>query len=734
MTQVGKHSLAPRAAGGRRRAFTLVELMVSIALALLLILGINAVFKMSSETVGTGMQLNEMQRQIRTARNGFQNDFDHFADRATQPALIIESLNQPAFRDRNDELAAINAPKANFPPYDPTQNNTNNAQNSVLDVRDADGKSVYPLPGWSTYGITNANLSVALPQVINNRNHRVDLLSFFVRDPNGLQRQTPNYGNATMSSGTAQYQGFYRGTDAWVVYGHVLQPDNSVNAANLLTFNANPGPNGGPTHFLGLGVTRDPYQGQLYTSGATPIATNSNLTNPNNFYTSNWVLGRVATVLGEPSQLDNYIAPYTNTSATANPQTFATDPYNNKSTNYQYTGTAVQNRALRPVSWGTALNTTATTASGNQQVQIQWSQADVAGASMLTMYDKALHAQNPTDIAPGGYYDNWYMPLLTMGYGQTETPPNPPLPTVGAPTPSAWIWPQLATVPTPGGWQPWHAYRFQAQAWPDKLGANGAPVVTANTPAMQQQLAVQAPIFLRGCSQFIVEYAGDYLKQNFAPGVPTAGLPAGTVYQIGEDGQIDFDVISDASNNTVMKRIRWYGMTRSLDDGQSVENTGAVMPTVAGTAGSQPTNPQIVRPLYRYIQQYTQNGPTNAQGTLINNIVRMPFEKLVTVNPMPGGNNFSGFPDTRPQNVDSYTCAWGPCDMDLDKMTTVAPGNDPSLSALAPLLLKSSPNVAFPSRSLLPWMIRITIRLDDPSGRMPDGQTVQFIFNVPRPH
>src|SRR5712671_5842877 len=47
--------------------FTLVELMVSIALVLLLVLGINAVFTLSARTVGIGQQVSEIQRQFRNA-------------------------------------------------------------------------------------------------------------------------------------------------------------------------------------------------------------------------------------------------------------------------------------------------------------------------------------------------------------------------------------------------------------------------------------------------------------------------------------------------------------------------------------------------------------------------------------------------------------------------------------------------------------------------------------------
>jgi hypothetical protein len=72
-------------------------------------------------------------------------------------------------------------------------------------------------------------------------------------------------------------------------------------------------------------------------------------------------------------------------------------------------------------------------------------------------------------------------------------------------------------------------------------------------------------------------------------------------------------------------------------------------------------------------------------------------------------------------------------EMDLDKVT-VNPATDTSSWAQLFPLVQPLTTTQFPSRSLLPWMIRITVRLDDPSGRMPDGQTLQFVYTIPRPH
>jgi hypothetical protein len=336
-----------------------------------------------------------------------------------------------------------------------------------------------------------------------------------------------------------------------------------------------------------------------------------------------------------------------------------------------------------------------------------------------------------------------------MGTSAFEVPtPNPQQPTVASPgsqVASFWpAWPTFSTskgTDTPPGRYPWHAYRFMAQAWPDKMsaGSTGMNSGSPRTPGMQQQLGVQTPIFLRGCSQFIVEYAGDYVKQQYDIGIPNTDttIPPGTILDLGEDGQVDFDVVSDG-NTGFMKQIRWYGMTRSLDGGQSVEDTTTPMQTTGIPAfGAPPTKPNIVRPLYRYIQQWAKGNTTVGVGSEAN-IRFFPFEKpfVSATDSITGKPMYLGFPDQHSpvqggtDPIDSYTCAWGPADIDLDLMPTSTP--DPNMQAWLTAL--SAASGKFPSRSLLPWLIRVTIRLDDPTGRLPDGQTMQYIFKVPRPH
>ena len=58
----------PRPPNQPRRAFTLIEVMISIALVLILVLGINQVFKLTSDTVGAGQALASKARDYRAGR------------------------------------------------------------------------------------------------------------------------------------------------------------------------------------------------------------------------------------------------------------------------------------------------------------------------------------------------------------------------------------------------------------------------------------------------------------------------------------------------------------------------------------------------------------------------------------------------------------------------------------------------------------------------------------------
>src|SRR5947209_3262987 len=88
-----------------RDAFTLVELMISIAIVLVLMLGINFVFTTSSQTISTGMALTQVGRDMRGARKVFEQDFRNITPVADTPTMVIHSEGIFAFQDNRDRLA-----------------------------------------------------------------------------------------------------------------------------------------------------------------------------------------------------------------------------------------------------------------------------------------------------------------------------------------------------------------------------------------------------------------------------------------------------------------------------------------------------------------------------------------------------------------------------------------------------------------------------------------------------
>src|SRR4051794_18240219 len=86
-----------------RAGFSLLELMVSIALVLILILGINQVFGLSSRTVGAGQALSEANRDGRNAQSIFFEDARGASSALSDaPCLIIRSQGVYAFRTKAD--------------------------------------------------------------------------------------------------------------------------------------------------------------------------------------------------------------------------------------------------------------------------------------------------------------------------------------------------------------------------------------------------------------------------------------------------------------------------------------------------------------------------------------------------------------------------------------------------------------------------------------------------------
>lgn len=176
-------------------AFTLVELMISIAIALLLIVGINKVFQISSQTVGAGQALGEISRNDRSAHTTIYADLKNAVTSLPKsgytqsPALFIASSNVFAFRNAADQQSDND--------QDPSTIN-NGTGNTPVD-----------------------------PVTVSDRSHRVDIFGFLAQGDQ-YARQTANNG---------QYYSPTTSSQAWLWYGHLGIPNNaslkSPTAGNL---------------------------------------------------------------------------------------------------------------------------------------------------------------------------------------------------------------------------------------------------------------------------------------------------------------------------------------------------------------------------------------------------------------------------------------------------------------------------------------------------------------------
>lgn len=226
----------------RSRGYTLVELTASLVIGLLLVLGVNTVFRISSDSVGAAEAFATVTRANRSAQTVFHQDLGN-AVTHNAPFLIIRSEAVAAFLDRRDELGD----------RDYSRSMTLRDAERAIRTRDLNGngrEGETSVPGET------------IPQVaLSDRTHRIDQLSFFGQGV--FRRQTGNDG---------VYVADMWADEAMIWYGHLKQP----------------GPDGTLVNARDPGV-RDGDEVQ------------SSLNNPNNFYARQWVLGRMALLLIEPA-------------------------------------------------------------------------------------------------------------------------------------------------------------------------------------------------------------------------------------------------------------------------------------------------------------------------------------------------------------------------------------------------------------------------------------------------
>ena len=454
------------AAQHRRQGFTLLELMISMALVLILILGVNTVFSLTAQTVGAGNALGTIHRGNQAVAGTIYQDFRSMVVGNDLPCLVITNQRRYAFRSQADRDA------------------------------DKDGDpDTFDLNGDGVEDTTRETISNV---TYNHRHHRMDKLTFFARGKffrqtgTGTKYWEPDSTNSSIPQSS---------TEAWIKYGLLSLPNNATVPAPQ-------------------------------TPGAgTPQS------NPNNFFASQWILGRqVMLLVGE------------------------SDPG-------QYQGTPTSTTPLLPID-------PFATARGESGEVLQNNRYDVIQTT-IAAYRQTVSGLSPDDSA--GFRQKYWLlhgDFYFRGHPFADRPPSP------------------------------------------------------------ASIARTLPVFLPGCTQFAVEYAGDFFTQD-ATGTVTSNRP---------DGVTDF---TDASRKT-----RWYGLPRDVNGNGTIQNDVDVVPAQFVAAGGQ----------------------------------KQPWERVVMpTTPPPGDPN-------------RYICGWG-----ADPATVNVPR---------------------------PQMLRITITIDDPQGRLGGGESFEYVGNL----
>ena len=553
----------------RRRAFTLVELMISIALVLLLMLGINQVFKVTGEAVGTNQAISTGLRDARAIQSVLTSDFNAWATDvpvANSPPVIIRSERVSAFRNKADEQQDRDWILP--PPTNP------------------DPRLTVDIDGNGQEGESTVAGELIRPAIYNARSHRVDRMMFFGR---GLFRRQTGGAVPAPNVYADEYVADMSSSEAWIWLGHLKRPDER---GQPLTNNEQ-FPHRNP------GELPDPTAGP-------PVY------NDRNFYASDFVLGRMAMLCA------------TGTDTSAPPDGVDDEIVDRRGIPQHFIR---RTASLIPPTTPPTLSPLIQNVQSNEQNAtnrwaIQWSRYDVVNTT-IAQFKGILTAW--LEANPSGTY----------AYDH----------------PSAWF-NQMAD------------WRFQGDPQPLR------PYTTNNA-------ARTTPVLLEHCSQFIVEFAGDFLKQD----INTGALDPTNPYQ--SDGTIDF--LIDTSTGTPTRRIRWYGMPRDVAGSPNGGPDGIIR---GGASGANPNLLIDVVPL-RDVLGGTFTYTPSMVGAITTEFVerRLPWPTQLAP---PADYATSMVAD------DKYVVAWGPDTVDQPR----------------------------------PKMVRIIVTIDDPDGRIAEGQTFEYVFRV----
>ncbi|HEY1922941.1 MAG TPA: type II secretion system protein [Tepidisphaeraceae bacterium] len=624
----------------RHSAFTLVELMLSLAMVLLLIIGINYVFRSATDAVSAGQNLNQINSDAQATQPLLFDDFQNATK--NPPCFIIASQLV------NQYLNGDDAKTSSDPKFIPLDN--------------AGGKVT----------IGNGPSGFLSPAILNYRNHRADLIKFFA-----------HYLYHRRSGNDGSYTGSETSDDAWIEIGHAALPANDL--SNFY----------GPSNLPIL-------PGKLSTLGLPGVPRIG-------AFASDWVLARRITLLSNAWQNP--------TVGGAQPIT-ATDSY------YSILPNAINPNApttiagagfpfgvnMSPLSYGTPDYNNNTNTS--QNALSQTSRYDIAGVTP-EQFDRII-ANAILGWQTAGYSGTslWWNSLInSIPVNQTTATP-PQSSTLNT---APYTVPYNNAVPNYVSAFPRGGTKYIPNVNGTILQTFGDPGLWLNrpqcnpliqTPVTAAALAEMSPYFLQHCSQFAVEYAGDYLQQDNNP----SDVNYSNMTGIGPDGQIDYYL--DANGN---KHTRWYGMPRSSTGSSHNDGFGnqVLIRGFDSTIDTLAKAPSVATP--------------QPMSILLNYFTDViPLRDYYSM-------WFATFPPTPAAAAGSYSPPWE-VDVNFD------PTRDYGSLFSAPSA--AGPNkTAFnapnnPPRYVAAWhddtpaMIRILIKLDDPNNKVKDGPWYEYVFRL----
>jgi hypothetical protein len=740
--------------------FTLIEVMISIFLTLLLIIGINEAFRVVTATVGAGQAMGSVTRDSFSAQMVFQQDIGRsLSHSADTPFLIIDSQQQVAFRNRQ------------------AFKNDRDGNPLTIDLNNNNVEGEPTVPGEKL----GAEISDAV--------HRIDTLGFFATGD--FSRQTGNGANfqpgfmdqtvkpnVNYNPAPASFAARQSAKQAYIWFGHLWLP----------------GSTGG--WYVDNGINGNPplpsYPGEV------DITTGDPKSNPNNYFASDWILGRMQILL-----TPGYRVPTVPMDTPLKWKDWQDLEPNALGGGAPTMGNADQDRpAPAPLTQIVDPNLPLGQPSHGLLLTAIDRPPFIAPPALTPPLITSANNKPVTDLTSYLPLARWFIDTTTSTgvqtlWGSLPVNPNyqpsasdtrtrdfmfPPADTDYAPNWFAASWDQnvnfksiedsrydcavgdFATfkrillksiqrgndynlVNSPYNWRWWESlcYRFRAN-----------PTITS--PLTPDGVAQQQPIFLRHCTQFIVEFAGDFLKQSndqyIATGAinPNYGDVADVYFDTLDphptDGIIDYyvDKSADPARNDPTKwtrRIRWYGFPRDTNGDGHIFGYSLTSPA-AYPAGSPSKNNDLVDvvPLRDImLTGIASNWCGHAVPSPKPSIDGAPFEKDLepewtnTANHAgprsgqgllrsPGENGGNGdYADPTNKNClflgSRYICAFGPVGAEQNSFG----GGRFTQTANAPL-------VADDALTRI-RLIRITIRLDDPNNRLPDGQTFQYVIALP---